>query len=71
MKDQPTLEELLRMQVSVAHSSSYINISPEFRIAVQRITEDGVRIIIHANGHDSDTCDFIVKNDELTALFND
>jgi hypothetical protein len=48
--------------------SCEVDVTPEFRVAVQSITEDGVHIIIHANGHNSDTLDFIVSGDELQLL---
>jgi len=63
-----TLEELLRMQVPVGPGCMNppdTLMSPDFRIAVQEITSDGVRVIIHASGHDSDTLDFIVKGNDL------
>ena len=45
------LEELLRMKIdgiSVV-TDKPIEFSPEFRVAVQEVTDEGVRIIIHAN----------------------
>lgn len=41
--------------------------SPEFRVAVQEIADDGVRVIIHAAGHSSETLDrWIVGDNTLT-----
>lgn len=63
------LEQLLRTMVPAQNfDGDDIEISPEFRVAVQSITPDGVHIIIHANGHNSDTLDFIVSGNELKAL---
>ena len=53
-----TLEDLLRMQVSNKQS-------PDFRVRVQEITQDGVRIIIHADGHNSETKSFFVCGNTL------
>lgn len=73
MNNQPLLEQLLRMKISTqaTKESNPFEMTPDFRVAVQEITEDGVRIIIHANGYSSDTCDFMVRGNNLTALFND
>lgn len=64
------LETLLRMQVEDVSlvSGETISYSPEFRVAVQQIGEGGVHIIIHADGHSSDTLDFIVSGNELKGL---
>ena len=45
-----------------------IEISPEFRVAIQHITDEGVHAIIHANGHNSDTLDLLVKGNEFTLV---
>lgn len=42
--------------------------SPDFRIAVQEVAEDGVRIVVHAMGHNSDTIDAWVIGDQLLTL---
>lgn len=62
-----TLETLLQMTVPAKDKGGNdIRITPEFRVAVQHITESGCpRIIIHANGHNSDTLDFVVDGNEL------
>ena len=41
---------------------------PEFRVAVQSKSDDGVHIIIHAVGHDGETLDLIVSGDEVVCL---
>jgi len=59
-----TLERLLRMQVE----SQGVKVSPEFRLAVQRITDSEVTIIIHPNGHNGETLDYSVRGNTLTPL---
>lgn len=69
--EQSTIEELLSMKVlSENHRQEPIQVSPEFRVAVQKITTEGVHIILHANGHDSDTLDLLVKDDKVTIIDN-
>lgn len=65
-----TLEDLLRMKVKGISpvTKEPIEYSPEFRVAVQGESGDGVHVIVHANGHDSDTLDFIVSGNELKRL---
>lgn len=66
-----TLEQLLRMKVKGRNlvNNKDVFYSPDFRIAVQEVDDNfGVRIIVHANGHNSDTVDFWVKNDTLTEI---
>lgn len=67
----PTLEQLLRMTVPVPAgciAPEGTPISPEFRVSVQNIFDESVRIIIHANGHDSDTLDFRVQGNQITPM---
>ena len=66
-----TLEELLRMTVPVGPgcvAPEDTQMTPDFRIAVQGVSSDNVRIIIHAQGHDSDTLDFDVFGNELRPI---
>jgi hypothetical protein len=65
-----TLEQLLRMEIKGKSPVSKEDISypPEFRVAVQSKTDDGVHIIIHANGHNSETLDFIVRGNKLLPM---
>ena len=66
-----TLEELLRMTVPVGPGCIVPEdtpMSPDFRIAVQEKIDDGIRIIIHANGYDSDTLDFMVKGNSIEEI---
>lgn len=65
------LEDLLRMTVPVGPgcvAPEGTPMSPEFRVAVQHVLDDGVHIIIHANGHNSETLDRIVIGDQLLTL---
>jgi hypothetical protein len=69
-----TLEGLLRMTVPAKDKDGNdIQITPEFRLSVQETKamvngEPGVRIIIHADGYNSDTLDYVVSGDELLSL---
>ena len=64
-----TLESLLRMLVPAKDKDGNdIEISPEFRVAVQHIKDDGVHIIIHPNGYSGDTLDFLVSGNELKTI---
>lgn len=66
-----TLEDLLRMTVPVGPgcvAPEDTPMSPDFRVAVQEITDDGVRVIIHADGHTSETMDYVVQGDSLRQL---
>lgn len=65
------LEQLLRMTVPVPAgcvAPEGTPMSPEFRVAVQDITDDGVRVIVHASGHNSDTLDLLVRGNTLQQL---
>lgn len=69
-----TLESLLRMTVPAQDKDGkVIQITPNFRLSVQETKamvngEPGVRIIIHADGHTSDTLDYVVAGDDLLPL---
>lgn len=65
-----TLEKLLRMEIEGKNSITGENVkfTPEFRVAVQKKTNEGVHFIIHANGHNSETLDFFVSENELFLL---
>ena len=72
-----TLEDLLRMTVKGKNSVTKQDIEyhPDFRVAVQSDSavaggNKGVHIIIHANGHNSETMDFIVTGNELFDIGN-
>lgn len=64
-----TLQDLLSMEVESTNiSRGIIKVPPEFRVSVQEKTDQGVRIIIHADGHNSETMDLLVNGDNLTVL---
>lgn len=64
------LEDLLRMKVSSEDKcNNKIEVSPEFRVAVQNINGDGVHIIIHPLGHNGETLDFLVNGNSLSKIF--
>lgn len=61
-----TLEDLLRMKVpGEDKDENPIEITPDFRVAVQSAGEKAVHIIIHPNGHTGDTLDFYVSGNVL------
>jgi len=61
-----TLEELLRMTVKVKTVNNLdLDMTPEFRVSVQKINKLGVHFIIHAEGYDSETLDFICSGDKI------
>jgi hypothetical protein len=63
------LEDLLRMTVPAKDKDgNAIEMTPGFRVSVQRKNDDGVHFIIHADGHNSDTLDYIVSGDVLRPL---
>ena len=64
-----TLESLLRMMVHAKDKDGNdIEISPEFRVAVQHINDEGVHVIIHPFGYSGDTLDFLVIGNDLKAI---
>lgn len=65
-----TLEELLRMTVKVKTVNKLdLDMIPQFRVSVQEVTKKGVHFIIHADGYDSETLDFICKDNKLKRKF--
>jgi hypothetical protein len=64
------LEQLLRTKVkhTMQTSGEVVEISPDFRVAVQSVEKAGVRIIIHANGYDSETLDLFVSGNNISQL---
>ena len=65
MSNECTLEQLLRMKVAAKGFLGPVDVSPEFRVAIQGERDGGVHFIIHANGHDSKTLDFVAVGNEL------
>lgn len=65
------LEELLSMKVHNlnAVTGEQVSYPPEFRVSVQGRRDGGVHFIIHANGYNSETLDFVAKGDKIERLF--
>lgn len=65
-----TLQELLKSTVTVRSvKDDYpIDVHPDFRVAYQGERDGGSHFIIHVNGHNSETLDFIAKGDEIYRL---
>lgn len=63
-----SLEELLRMRVKSPTPGAGVEITPDFRMAVQEVTEAGVRVIVHPFGYAGGTLDFIVSGDTITRV---
>lgn len=68
-----TLEDLLRTKVKGKDKDeNEVEYSPEFRVAVQSLEGNGefkgVHILIHPNGHNGETLDFLVNRNELTLI---
>ena len=65
----PTLEQLLRTKIKARDINMRpIEVSPEFRVAVQRISQSGVHFIIHPVGVSGPTLDLVVNNNEIKYL---
>ena len=63
-----TLEDLLKMKIDGISpvTGKDIQFSPEFVVSIQEVSaKKGVRFIIHANGHNSDTLDFWINGNKL------
>ena len=61
-----TLYDLLKTKVPAKDKDgNAIEITPEFRVAVQDDKYDTIHIIIHPMGHSGATLDFIVKGNTL------
>lgn len=62
-----TLEKLLRTKIKGVSpvSGEAIEFFPEYRVSVQKETEEGVHIIIHANSYNSATLDLLVSGDTI------
>ena len=65
-----TLQELLEMKVTTTNldGATSPEFSPDFRVAVQAIHEDGVHIIVHPMNHNGDTLDFLVRGNILSGV---
>lgn len=65
-----TLEELLRVTVDVYSpvQKKNVEVLPDHIVSVQSFKDGGVHFIIHPNGYDGETLDFIVKGNILETL---
>lgn len=64
------LEELLRMKVESEGINGKVEITPEFRVSVQKISAAGVHFIIHPDSHNGETLDYMANGDELSQIVN-
>ncbi|MDH5183387.1 MAG: hypothetical protein OEX12_05800 [Gammaproteobacteria bacterium] len=63
------LYDLLGMEIeSKDKDGNPIMVSPEFVVKVQHKTDLGIHVIIHANGHSSDTVDLVVGENKIIKL---
>lgn len=62
-----TLEDLISMRVK-SHdvNGNCVLVSPDFRVSVQRFDDEGAHVIIHADGHDSETLDLCIQDNDVT-----
>jgi hypothetical protein len=65
-----TLQELLKTKVDIGHKDKPKKVIPPFRVAVQDVRPDGVHFIIHPNGYDGETLDFLVQDNTLIPIIN-
>lgn len=64
-----TLEELLVTTVKSHGKDGPVDIRPDFRVSVQRILSGGgVHFIVHPDGHDGDTLDYVVRGNNLQRI---
>lgn len=65
-----TLQELLEMKVTTKNSEgdTFPEFSPDFRVAVQAIHEDGVHVIIHPMSHNGETLDLMVRGNTISMV---
>lgn len=64
-----TLQQLLETTVTSENKDGQpVEISPDFRVAVQQVKSGGLHFIIHPQGHNGETLDFIVRGNELEPL---
>lgn len=64
-----TLQKLLETLVDgTDKDGNTVQYSPDFRVAVQQVKNGGLHFIIHPQGHNGETLDFIVRGNELEPL---
>lgn len=62
-----TLQELFEMQLETISpvSKKLVKYSPNFVVSVKSIDSDGVRVIVHADGVNSDTIDLLITDNNV------
>ena len=65
-----TLEDLLRTLVESEGMNGKVKIIPDFKVAVQAISDAGVHIIIYPDGYNGETLDYMVNGDNLSQIVN-
>lgn len=64
-----TLQQLLETTVSSQDKNgNKVEVSPDFRVAVQQVKDSGLNFIIHPDGHSGETLGFVVIGNELFNL---
>lgn len=64
-----TLQQLLETLVTTQDKDgNTVEVSPDFRVAVQQVKNGGLHFIIHPDGHNGETLDFVVRGNELEPL---
>ena len=64
-----TLQQLLETTVTGQNKDgAVVKFSPDFRVAVQQVKDGGIHFLIHPDGHNGETLDFIVTGNELKPL---
>lgn len=64
-----TLQNLLSMKVTSEDASgNTVEVTPNFRVAVQSTSKEGTHIIVHPIDHNGDTLDLLVNGNTLTPL---
>ena len=65
-----TLQELLETKVTSKNidGDTSPEFSPDFRVAVQAIHDDGVHIIIHPMSHNGETLDLMVRGNTISMV---
>ena len=64
-----SLENLLKMKVKPKTKGKLTEVSPEFRVTVNEGRNGAPHMMIHADGHDSDTLDFTVVGNKIIPHF--
>jgi len=68
-KNIMTLQQLLETTViSQDKDGNNVEVSPDFRVSVQKVINGGLHFIIHPSGHDGETLDFVVTGNTVEPL---